>query len=195
MSLIRLRYNQHACWVAAFAVLAVTASLTCRKSPDSRQSETWESRIFKKYVLDPIPKSVADIKADEIGKRGLGHIYVMHFNIQKTDAALIINSRQYEKFTSVTYHEQGYLHWHGSQDQGFDVEKMYLDLGTGGGLPLYTKERGQDKPEWFHPNDMANSVSYVAKEKFGRSTRYTTKVLTFDEDLEEAYFVEYLPGH
>jgi hypothetical protein len=108
MKLTKVRKKRHAFLVVALATLAVTASMTCRESPDSGQYEQWGFRVFRKYVLDPIPKSVADIKVDEIEKRGLGHIYVMRFEIQKDDVALIIDSRQYEKFTSVTYNELDY---------------------------------------------------------------------------------------
>lgn len=195
MRLMNSRHNQRVCWIGAFAVLAVIFSMTCRRSTDSRRSEPWESRIFKKYVLEPTPKSVANIKVNEIQGRGLGRRYVMRFGIEQTDVALILNSRQYEKFTSVTYNEQDYLCWHGSQGQGFDVQKMHLDLGTGGGLPLYTKERQQDAPEWFRPNDWTSPKVYVVTEKYGRSNRDETKVLIFSEGAEEAYFVEYLQGH
>ena len=172
--------------LVALASLAVAVSATCRRSQDTHQSESWESRIFSKYVLKPIPKSVADIKVDELEYPGLGHCYVMRFRIEKADLTLVLNSRLFQKFTSVTY-KQGILSWSGI-DKSLDLLRVTL---TGGGCPLYTN-RQHEPPKWFRPNDWDMPKVYVVKEKYGKSSRYQTKVLIYDEKLEEAYFVEYL---
>jgi len=176
-------------YLVASAALVVAVSATCRRSPGSCQSEPWESRIFSKYVLEPIPKSVVDIKVDELEYPGLGHCYVMRFKIEKDDVVLILNSRAFKEFTSIIY-EQEQLIWRGI-DHAPDLLRLTF---TGGGCPLYTN-RQHEAPEWFRPNDWTSPKVYVVREKHGKSTRYKTKVLIFDEKLEEAYFVEYLQGH
>ncbi len=192
MMLNRFRHKWHIhCLVAfaAFAALVVAVSATCRRSSLSRQSEPWESRMFSRYVLEQIPKSVADIKVDELEHPGLGHSYVMRFRIEKADVALILNSRAFKEFPSIIY-EQEQLIWRGI-DQAPDPLRVTF---TGGGCPLYTN-RQHEAPEWFRPNEWTSPKVHVVREKHGKSTRYKTKVLIFDEKLEEAYFVEYLQGH
>jgi len=186
------RSARHILFLVKLAALVVILPTACRESPTSRRSEPWESRIFKKYVLDPIPKSVANIKVDEIEQRGLGHIYVMRFEIKRADAELICNSRPYKKSTLDTF-EHDHISWRESEGQKQDL--LVIDLGAGHTLSLYTNERQQNPTEWFHPRDLAGPKAYVVKEKYGRSTRYVTKIMVFDEDLEEAYFVEHLEGH
>ena len=180
--------------LVAFAALVVAVSATCRRSPNSRQSEPWESRIFSKYVLDPIPKSVADIKVDELEYPGLGHCYVMRFRIEKGDLTLVLNSQMFQEFTSVVY-EQGNLFWREINYQERDPLKNPLGGDTSSNLPLYTNQRQQQPPEWFRPNDWDIPKVYVVEEKYGKSRRYQTKVLIYNEKLEEAYFIEYLQGH
>ena len=175
-----------------FVVLVVVA--TCRRSPDSRQSESWESRIFSKYVFEPIPKSVADIKVDELEKTGLGHSYVMRFRIEKADVTVLLNSQMFQDFTSVVY-KQGNLFWRKIDYKERDPLKNPLGGDTSSNLPLYTNQREQQPPEWFRPNDWDMPKVYVVREKYGKSMRYQTKVFIYNEKLEEAYFVEYLQGH
>jgi hypothetical protein len=196
LMLNRCRHEWHIFCLVAFAVLTITASMACRRSPGSRQSEPWESRIFKKYVLEPIPKSVADIKVHELDVPGLGRRHVMRFKIEKNDVTLILNSRAFREFDSVSYNELGYLTWHGAPNVTVDpAEGPQIVFGGGAWLPLYTKQRQQDEPEWFNPNALSSPKAYVLTQRHGKSTRDLTKVLVFDEDTEEAYFVEYLQGH
>jgi hypothetical protein len=176
-------------WLVAPAALALALSPTCKRSQNFQQSELWKSRTFKKYVLEPIPKSVSDIKVDEIEHPGLGHCYVMRFRIEKADLSLVLNSRLFQKFTSVTY-KQGRLTWSGI-DKSSDLLRLTL---TGGDCLLYTNQQ-YGPPDWFRPNDWDMPKVYVVKEKYGKSSRYQTKVLIYSEKLEEAYFVEYLEGH
>ena len=193
----RLRYKMQTCYIVAFSVLVFATSTGCRRAPSTKQPELWKAKIFKEYILDPIPKSVANTKVDELDVRGLGHRYVMRFEINKEDVASILNTRPYKEFISVTYDEFNFLTWHGSKDRSTDLQKgsQHFDLGTGGGIPLYSNEHQTEMPEWFRPNELTSPKAYVVREKYGRSTRYRTKILIFDEDKEQAYFIEYLPGH
>jgi len=177
--------------LVALATLAVAVSATCRRSQDSHQSESWEHRIFSKYVLKPIPKSVADIKVDELECAGIGHCYVMCFRIEKADLTLVLNSRMFQEFSSVVY-KFGNLFWYKINYQERDPLKNPLDGETSNNLPLYTNQRKQKTPDWFKPNEWSNPKVYVVSEKYGKSRRHQTKVLIYNEKLEEAYFVEYL---
>jgi len=193
LNIVRYEWNIYRIVIFAALVVVVAVSTTCRRSPDSRQSESWESRIFSKYVLETIPKSVTDIKVDELEFPVLGHGYVMRFKIEKADMTHILNSQAFEEFTSVVY-KQGGLFWRNIDDRTRDPVKDLLG-GDTSNLPLYTNQRQQQPPEWFRPNDWSNPKVYAVSEKYGKSSRYQTKVLIYNEKLEEAYFVEYLQGH
>ena len=191
----RFRHKWHIFCLAAFAALAITASMACRESPGSRQSESWESRIFKKYVLEPIPKSVADIEVHELDVPGLGRRHVMRFKIENNDVTLILKSRAFREFDSVSY-KQAYLTCHGPRNVTVDpAEGSRIVYGGGVTLLLYARQWQQDEPDWFKPNVWSSPKVYVFTQKHGKSTRDVTKVLIFDEDIGEAYFVEYLEGH
>jgi len=177
--------------LVAFSASVVVFSATCRRSPNSHQSERWESRIFSKYVLDPIPKSVVDIKVDELECSGIGHCYVMRFRIEMADLALVLNSQMFQEFTSVVYKFDN-LFWYKIIHQERDPLKNPLGGENSNNLPLYTNQRQQQPPDWFRPNEWSNPKVYVVSEKYGKSRRYQTKVLIYNEKLEEAYFVEYL---
>ncbi len=181
------------CLIASL-ILEAAIAVNCRRSPDALGSQ-----IFRKYVLKPIPKSVADIKVDKLSPGGLfgsGRMYVMHFKISKDDVALIVNSRAFEEFEWTNY-QQGTrwdrLYW----GKTFPRERFLqynLSLGKSSKhMIVYTDS--QRPPEWFKPNDWNNPKVYSISEKWGRSRRYRTNVLIFNEDLEEAYFFEDVPGH
>ena len=187
----RLRDKFYIYCLVASAASVFVFSATCRRSQDFHQSELWKSRIFSKYVLKPIPKSVADIKVDELECSGIGHCYVMRFRIEKADLTLVLNSRMFQEFSSVAY-KFGNLFWYKINYQERDPLKNPLGGETSNNLPLYTNQRQQQPPDWFKPNDWSKPKVYVVSEKYGRSRRYQTKVLIYNEKLEEAYFVEYL---
>jgi hypothetical protein len=151
----------------------------------------WETWIFRGYVLKPIPQSVADIKLDELKTSPFGrrHGYVMRFKISKADIELILKSRVFEEFEWDRY-ENDYLHWKGTHKIEFDPNtNTYTSTSTSGSLPLYTNPK-QQPPEWFTPNDWDNAKVYKYEQDWGKSDRVHTKILIFNEDLEEAYFVE-----
>jgi hypothetical protein len=165
-----------------FLTLVVTIAANCRKPPGF-----WEAGIFRRYVLKPIPQSVADIKVDKLATGGIfpsGHRYVLRFKISKSDVALIINSRAFEESEWVGY-KHG-THW--------DT----LEWGDSNSLlprqsVIVYMER-QHPPAWFEPKNWNSPKVYSFREKWGRSRRYRTQVLIFNEDLAEAYFFEVVPG-
>ncbi len=194
MMLHRIKHGWLINCLVASLILAAAITVNCRRSPDA-----WESRIFRKYVIKPIPKSVVDIKVEKLspgGRFGSGRNYAMHFKISKDDVALILNSRAFEEFEWIFY-RQG-THWdklwwgnmspHGRDPRenplsGTNIHQMIVNWGS------------QKPPEWFRPNDWKSPKVYSISEKWGRSRRYRTNVLIFNEDLAEAYFFERLPGH
>lgn len=136
------------------------------------------SRVFKKYVYKPIPKSVKDIKLHRPFELS-GHRYVMHFKINKTDLELILNSRRFKEMMSFWYRN--------------GILSLRMDTSHGGGsLPLF-RER-QHHPKWFRPDQWDNPKVYRFKER-NIEYRENMKILIYNEKLNEAYFIEYQEGY
>jgi hypothetical protein len=194
---MKLNRIKDRCLIKCFIVSLILASainVNCRRSPEDRKSQ-----IFKKYVIKPIPESVADIKVDKLSPGGLfgsGRMYVMHFKISKDDVALILKSRAFEKFEWINYHQGtrwDNLRWGNKSSYRLDPQRN-LSLGANSqSMIVYTDS--QRPHEWFRPNDWNKPKVYSISEKWGRSRRYRTNVLIFNEDLAEAYFFESVPGH
>ncbi|MBN1803992.1 MAG: hypothetical protein JW837_01955 [Sedimentisphaerales bacterium] len=187
--------NENSCLVKYIIVsLALASAITanCRRIP-----EDLESQIFKKYVIKPIPESVTDIKMDKLSPGGLfasGLKYVMHFKISKKDVALILKSRAFKEYEWITYKKGtpwDELCWGNKLKVNHQEHKI---SGTNSHEMIVYKDSEQP-PEWFRPNDWDKPKVYSISEKWGRSRRYRTNVLIFNEDLEEAYFFENVPGH
>jgi len=195
MMLHRIKHGWLIKLLIASLILAAAIAVNCRRSPDALGSQ-----IFRKYIIKPVPKSVTDIKVDKLSPGGLfgsGRSYVMHFKISKDDVALIVNSRAFEEFELITYQKGtrwGNLRWGNRSSHRLDSQRN-LYLGKTSQSMIVYKDYDQRPPEWFRPNDWNSPKVYSISEKWGRSRRYRTNVLIFNEDLEEAYFFEDVPGH
>jgi hypothetical protein len=136
--------------------------------------------IFRRYVCKPIPKSVKNIKVHRPWETG-GHRYVMHFKISKDDLQLILNSRRFKEMMDVKYKiKKGILVWQKDPSQGWS-------------LTVYSPSEGRPGPKWFRPDQWDNSKVYFFKDMFG-SYQSHWQVLIFNEELAEAYVVEYQEG-
>ena len=162
------------------ALLFLSCISSCSKSPSN-------TRIFSKCVLSPIPKSVKDIKLDQ-QQYFSGYIYVLRFNISKDDVVLIINSRPFIELEGVTY-RLGSLYYERIKDPEIDTQKKLYNNNSVINTPLYWSS---EPPEWFKPNDWNNPKIYRYRTKLGKANTYSTKVLIFNEQLGEAYFIEQL---
>jgi hypothetical protein len=79
-------------------------------------SEKGASKAFKRYVLDPIPKSVTNIKVDQ-PKNFQGYRYTFRFNINRSDLDLLIHSKPFVRVWSVEY-KNGDLRWSWDRPDG-----------------------------------------------------------------------------
>ena len=156
--------------VSAFVILALTAVMVKTSSPHG---------VFTKFVLDPIPSSVSDIKVDKPWELS-GHRYVMHFKISKTDLELILNSKPFKEMMDIEY-KNGRLRWHESPSHAES-------------LGLYRPYDGQPGPVWFRPDKYDDPRVYTLVERSLRN-RDHMQVLIYDENVPEAYFVEYQEGY
>ncbi len=190
----RITNRRSICATTAVLILII-AGTNCTREPVSNGNHplgSWESQIFKEYVLKPIPGSVSDLRVNEPETSwDARHTYVMRFKISRADVERILKSRRFEEFVWGRY-ENDNLYWHGADKVEFDPNTNTRSVTIGGGnLPLYTGPH-DEPPEWFSPNDWDNPKVYKFEEKWGKAHRNQIKILIFNEALEEAYFIEYL---
>lgn len=153
-----------------------------------------QAEIFTKYILDPIPKSVTNIKADR-PRLFLGYTYTLRFNINKADLALITESRPFQRVWGVTYgmFGKGHLNWNwgppGSAHAG------------GIAIIVYHPKGGRREPKWFTPNLWDDPDMYAFRKVGDHENTETmgyhkkaneqvdTQVLLYNEKEQEAYFI------
>jgi len=150
------------------------------------------SEIFRQYILDPIPESVTNIKADQPHKI-FGYTYTLRFNINRTDLALLIDSRPFVKVWNVKY-KNGYLGWAWDTWHGFSM--------NGSTIIVYHPENWwRRKPAWFTPELLDNPEAYAfykvgdrvnieaLKHERKGGERVNYQVLIYNEKEGEAYFI------
>ena len=155
---------------------------------------TYEAQIFKKYVYNPIPKSVRNIKAHRPPEVS-GHRYVMHFEIGKTDLPLILKSKPFKEVEWIKY-KNGFIYWGDTppwekqNKDGYVPEPLHYE---GKSLYLYAPYEGRPEPIWFKPNDWDSPKVYCFRERT-INNREHIQFLIYNEDIDEVYIVEYQEG-
>jgi hypothetical protein len=156
------------------------------------------TEIFTEHILDPIPNSVTNLKADRPGYFQVfskGYIYTLRFNINRADLALIIGSQPFQRVWGVTYGRYG----KGILDWNWDPPgRTYT---RGGSVIVYHPKGGRREPKWFKPNQW-DAPEVYAFQKVGdyvnaQATTYFKKaneqeiiqVLLYNEKDQEAYFI------
>jgi len=156
---------------------------------------TSDRRVFSKYVDRPIPQSVKGIKAHHPWEVS-GHRYVMHFRISKTDAEQIIRSRPFRQVDHVSCTD-GRLRWGQAPPwekvQFGQPNPFWEEGGQLENMSLYSPGDGKSGPKWFKLDRWENPRVYAFKERTA-SDRGHRQIFIFNEELAEAYFVEYLSG-
>ena len=161
---------------------------------------SYGSRIFKKYVCDPIPKSVRDIEVHgggELLSSIFGRNYIMHFKINKADVGRILNSRKSRRFRQVEWvsYSNGSIYWGDvppweKQNQSEFTPMVHYEYE---GQSLYKPYDGRPGPEWFRPNDWESPKVYVFKERVGHYQAHI-QILIYNEEVDEAYCIKYQQG-
>ena len=148
-----------------------------------------QNKAFINYILNPVPKSVKNIKVDEPRTMD-GYTYTFRFNIDRTDVNRIIFSQPFEQVLDVKYNaiKNGYLSW--KWDTGHDES-----------LIVYNPRFDYKEPEWFELEQLENPQTYVFV-KIGdkinsEALEYVekvngvqdTKIFIYNEKEGEAYFI------
>jgi len=150
------------------------------------------SEVFRQHIMDAIPESVTNIKADRPSIIG-GYTYVLRFNISRTDLDSIINSRPFQRVWNVEY-RNGNLDWAWDRSGPFGIPR-YISSKI-----IYDRQ-GPRRPAWFKLELWDNPEAYafekvgdrVNTEIFGYKQkvhdRNDTQVLLYNEKEGEAYFI------
>jgi hypothetical protein len=128
------------------------------------------SRLFQRCVVDPIPKSVTELRVDRPG--GIfAYGYTFRFKINEGDVAAIVASRPFRIVQNVKYENWGGLHFEWSPRSWSE-------------LAIYPS--GMRKPAWFTPDLWHDPDAYAYEE---RAKQLTTWVLLYNQQIGEAYFL------
>lgn len=160
------------------AVLIMVLSLNINpKMTNERASE-----IFKQFVLDPIPESVTDIKADQ-PRTIRGYRYTLLFNINREDLGLIIDSEPFQEVQNVEY-KNGNLTWEWDKSHS-ETAIIYKDWGPG----WFEPEFGENSEVYAFVKigDQVNIQLYEYKQK--AYDKEDMKILIYDPQKGQAYFI------
>jgi len=156
-----------------FAVASLILKKELSKPPMPPPSE-----VFRQHILDPIPESVTNIRADRPKDVLSSYRYTLRFNINRADLALLIDSLSLVRVWNVEYRD-GDLFW------AWDT---WRGLSTNGvTIIVYDSRSWRRKPKWFRPELWDNPEAYAFKEKIG--DRMYIQVLLYNEKEGEAYFI------
>ena len=123
---------------------------------------------FKKYILDPIPKSVRNIKVDQT-ESFYGYAYLFEFDIDRKDLKLIRDSKSLKIIPTIEYVKKCFL-------------ITYDQEGNSILLEIYEYRK---QAQWFHPELWRNYDAY-GYFKFNHQT--DIRLLLFNTEENKAYF-------
>ena len=158
------------------------------------------SELFREHLLDPIPESVKNIKADRPSEI-LGYTYTLRFNINRADLELLIKSGTLERVWNVKY-ENGYLNWDWDPPRLYGTPGRQISLPSSGMNIIVYHRKGRREPAWFKLKLWDNPEAYVfykkgdlvnfqafERDELETSGRTTIQVLLYNENESEAYFI------
>ena len=140
------------------------------------------SELFARYVSDPIPDSVTEIKAScTIGYAGYG--YTFRFKISKADVDVIVNSRPFNKVTYIDYQVDG-------QTDILQCSWLPAPGVSGAGVSGVTGcvySPGVRKPSWFKLEEWDDPEAYVVHEN--KEGQWDLWLFVYNKDVGEAYSI------
>jgi hypothetical protein len=141
--------------------------------------------LFREYVLNPLPESVARIKVDKPMSKRRSYCYVFRFNIEWKDFESIRDSRSFRKAVIISYMGGEGLSWDWE-----DWDSTKTDEIRGVSFSMYDfvgKPYWYDLPTWENPEAYA-----LTKEDSINKIDY--QVLLYNSKLGQAYFITYHYG-
>jgi len=144
-----------------------------------------QSGVFKKFVCNPIPKSVTEIKMDRLIR---WHRYVFHFKIDEADLSPILNSWPFQEIRYFRYNpETGWLKWAKEEPPDYS-QSLNPPPWTSFGTQLYNIRSGETEPEWFNLEQWDSPKVYVYDIRIDARR---LRLFVYNKKLGEAYFIDY----
>lgn len=140
------------------------------------------SEVFRRHVLDPIPASVTDLKADQTKSSG-GYGYVLRFGVNRSDLEQILASQSVPlREARLDYSKDGMLSfvWKGPSAS--------LDSCS---FSLYGKG---NKPSWFDLASWEGPDVYACFRGPGTPEEPDTVIVIYNATIRRAYFMVYEYG-
>ena len=144
------------------------------------------SDLFREYIMDPVPASVADVKADQPKTIG-GYGYVFRFAVKRTDLELIRKSRPFREAQITSYMGGGSLYWDWK-----DVPSSGHIGEKGRAFSMYgTRLRA---PPWYDLESWDSPETYVLVKDDKDGNTLENQVLVYNAELGQAYFIVFHYG-
>ncbi|MBN2182459.1 MAG: hypothetical protein JW715_11150 [Sedimentisphaerales bacterium] len=150
-----------------------------------------KEQIFRRFVLNPIPKSVIDIQADCHEYNWYGdYVYVLRFGINRTDLDIIANTYPFKRVYLEDFETNGELRWCNLEKP--EVTITFFGRHSYGGIHYNTEIYGPDEqqPSWLDLGVWQNPEMYVYEEETGRDGIIHRKILIYNKDLGYAYLID-----
>ncbi|MBN2182559.1 MAG: hypothetical protein JW715_11660 [Sedimentisphaerales bacterium] len=157
-------------------------------------------QLFKKFILDPIPKSVADLQINR-PESFSDPVYVINFKINNEDIKTILEAKPFVEYSRWEIDtEIGALFWtyedENKDKYTFDGTTTYVRGSTKDAVPLDKDRNGHIKPDWFSPDQWhkARFYAYKINRNTNNPIHVITYILIYDEGISEAYFIRSVTG-
>jgi hypothetical protein len=135
----------------------------------------WPQNIFARWIFDPIPRSVTDIRVYALhNSRFMGYEFLFRFKINKMDFDMILVSRPFKQVHKKMLFIDDRLSW--ERDDG---------VQSGGSCQL------PGVPKWFRPQDLPDDArAYIFDAGFSAAPQYV--MIAYSNHTNQAYcYVSY----
>jgi hypothetical protein len=136
--------------------------------------------LFRQYILDTIPSSVADIKVDQPKAHG-GYGYVFRFALGREDLDRIRSTRPFREAEDISYVRGTGLSWNWTD---WDAAKSAGERGAS--FLIYPRGR---QPSWYDLPAWNDPRVYVLRQEQGEDK--DIQVLLYNMELGQAYFIAF----
>jgi len=135
----------------------------------------WPQNIFARWVFDPIPRSVTDVRVYALhNSRFMGHEFLFRFKIKKNDFDMILVSRPFKQVHKKMLFTDDRLSW--ERDDGVQSSGSCQLSGV---------------PKWFRPQDLPDDArAYIFDAGFSAAPQYV--LIAYSNQASQAYcYVSY----
>jgi len=177
--------------LTALVVPILIIAFIINVGPDNKYLS--DSELFKKFILDPIPESVTDLRVNRPASYYFDPVYVMNFKINNNDIQTILKTKPFVEhgWWELDTH-LGTLRWKYKYviKDPLD-ETRTLDQGTKTDIVFLNKDKnGFVNPHWFRPvRYKKRFYAYQINRNPNNPIHVTNHVLIYDEELSETDYI------